>query len=586
VSRLTVRRSMVWQLGWADRRSGSVTRVWFRAVSILKWVYGAKIRPPFLHGRARFVQKIRTAEARLSWAPRTFWPGGDARRSATPVTEGDGDTLKTGNLNSRRGCIRRRSRDMYFEQFYLTCLAHASYLIASEGEAAVVDPQRDVDIYLKAAEEQNCKIRYIFETHLHADFVSGHKELAARTGAKIYIGAQANAGFPHVALTDGFEVKMGAVLIRALETPGHTPESVCLVLTDESATDATKPAQPSAVLTGDTLFIGDVGRPDLSRTHTPRQLAGMLYDSLHNKLLTLPDAVTVYPAHGAGSLCGRAMRAERSSTIATERLTNYALQIASRDEFIAQLTTNLPARPEYFLEDAEINRSGAATLTELPPLAAFSPAEVEALLRQGAVVNVNVLDVRPADEFAAGHVPGSICIALSGQFASWAGGILGIHSKPVLIGDTDAQIEEARLRLARVGIEDLRGYLAGGLAEWRKAGLAVTQTPQISPAELNQKLREGNWRAADIVDVRREGEWQAGHIADVPCSALDTFPKELPAIDQERPVAVHCKSGYRSMVACSLLERAGHRNVVNVAGGFDAWHAAGLPEVAEQLAKA
>src|SRR6202045_881002 len=336
---------------------------------------------------------------------------------------------------------------MYFEQFYLTCLSHASYMIGSEGEAAVVDPQRDVDIYLKVADEQNLKIRHIFETHLHADFVSGHKELAARTGARIYIGAQANAEFPHVPLTDSFEVRMGAVWIRALETPGHTPESVCLVITDEEKLSESrserKAAQPCAVLTGDTLFIGDVGRPDLSKTHTSRELAGLLYDSLHEKLLALPDAVKVYPARGAGSLCGRAMRAERSSTIGTERLTNYALQIASRDEFIAQLTANLPARPDYFLEDAEINRSGAATLTELPPLPALSPAEMQALLKE----NASVLDVRPGDHYAAGHVPGSINIALSGQFASWAGGILGIHSRPILIGETEAQIEEARMRL-------------------------------------------------------------------------------------------------------------------------------------------
>ncbi len=472
---------------------------------------------------------------------------------------------------------------MYFEQFYLTCLAHASYMIGSEGEAAVVDPQRDVDIYLKAAGEQNLKIRHIFETHLHADFVSGHKELAARSGAKIYIGAQANAGFPHVPLTDGFEVKMGAVRIRALETPGHTPESVCLVITDEKES-----ARPCAVLTGDTLFIGDVGRPDLSKTHTSRQLAGLLYDSLHEKLLALPDAVKVYPAHGAGSLCGRAMRAERSSTIGTERLTNYALQIASREEFVGQVTTNLPARPDYFLEDAEINRSGAATLTELPPVPALSPSELQTLLQQNAYVkvNVNVLDVRPGDDFAAGHVPGSINIALAGQFASWAGGILGIHSKPILIGESDAQVEEARMRLARVGIEELRGYLAGGVAAWQKAGLPVLKTAQISAQELNQKLRAGSLRALDVIDVRREGEWQAGHIAQVQCRALDTFPQALPAIDEKRPVAVHCKSGYRSMIACSLLERAGHRSVFNVAGGFDAWHAAELPEVSEHVAKA
>jgi hydroxyacylglutathione hydrolase len=472
--------------------------------------------------------------------------------------------------------------NMYFEQFYLTCLSHASYMLGSEGEAAVVDPQRDVDIYLTAAHKQGLKIRHIFETHLHADFVSGHKELAARTGAKIYIGAQANAEFPHTPLTDGTEVNVGAVRIRALETPGHTSESVCLVITDQSKSSEGKAVEPCAVLTGDTLFIGDVGRPDLSRTHTPQELAGLLYDSLHQKLLALPDAVVVYPAHGAGSLCGRAMRAERSSTIGTERLTNYALQIASREEFIAQLTANLPARPEYFLEDAEINRSGAPTLTDLPPLPALSPAAVQALLQQ----NANVLDVRTSDEFAAGHVPGSISIALSGQFASWAGGILGIHSKPVLIGDSEEQVEEARLRLARVGIEDLRGYLAGGVGAWQNAGLPLMKTAQISPQELNQKLLEGSLRASDILDVRREGEWQAGHIEHVECRPLDTFPQGLPEIEEGRTVAVHCKSGYRSMIACSLLQRAGHRNVINVAGGFDAWHGAEFPEVAETLVKA
>lgn len=470
---------------------------------------------------------------------------------------------------------------MYFEQFYLTCLAHASYMIGSEGEAAIVDPQRDVDIYLKTAEEQGLKIRHIFETHLHADFVSGHTELAARTGAKIYIGAQAHAEFPHVPLTDGFEVKVGAVSIRALETPGHTPESICLVITDESKLPSSQSARLHAVLTGDTLFIGDVGRPDLSKTHTPRQLAGLLYDSLHQKLLTLPDEVLVYPAHGAGSLCGRAMRAERSSTIGQERLTNYALQIPSQEEFIEQLTVNLPARPEYFLEDAEINRSGAAALTELPPLRALTPSEVQALLQE----NANVLDVRPGEEFAAGHVPGAINIALSGQFASWAGGILGIHSRPVLVAGSDSQVEEARMRLARVGIEDLEGYLAGGIGAWQKSGLPLAKTAQISTQELNQKLMQGKMGSRDILDVRREGEWQAGHIAGVECRPLDSFPRGLPTVDDSRAVAVHCKSGYRSMLACSLLERAGHQNVMNVFGGFDAWHAAELPEVAELMVK-
>src|SRR5580693_1139228 len=266
---------------------------------------------------------------------------------------------------------------MYFEQFYLGCLAHASYLLASGGEGVVVDPQRDVELYLKAAQDHGVTIRHIFESHLHADFVSGHRELAARTGATIYMGAQAGATFPHVPVRDGFQLKFGKASIRVLETPGHTPESICLVVTQEES------SLPWAVLTGDTLFIGDVGRPDLSPRHTPAQLAGLLYDNLHKKLLALADDVLVYPAHGAGSLCGKNMRAERSSTIGTERLTNYALQIKSREEFITQLTSNLPARPEYFVKDAEINRAGAGALSDLPPLRPLTPAELNAMLSGG-----------------------------------------------------------------------------------------------------------------------------------------------------------------------------------------------------------
>src|SRR5215470_17135664 len=391
---------------------------------------------------------------------------------------------------------------MYFEQFYLGCLAHASYMLGSDGEAAVVDPQRDVEIYLQAAHQRGLKITHIFETHLHADFVSGHVELARRTGPNIYISEKADAAFPHEALHEGSQIKLGQVRVTALETPGHTPESMCLVITDEE-----KSPQPWAALTGDTLFIGDVGRPDLAKSHTPQQLAGLLYDSLHGKLLKLADSVLVYPAHGAGSLCGRSMRAEKSSTIGTERLTNCALQISNEAAFVQQVTSNLPARPDYFLEDAEINRSGAAALTELRPLTGISPAELQALLDAGA----NVLDVRPADEFAAGHVPGSVSIALSGQFASWAGGMLGIHSQPVLLAATDAQVEEARIRMARVGIEELRGYLAGGFAAWKQAGRPVLVTPQMSVTGLNEKLQQGS---VSVLDVRRDGEWQAGHIAE------------------------------------------------------------------------
>lgn len=460
---------------------------------------------------------------------------------------------------------------MYFEQFYLGCLAHASYMLASDGEAVVVDPQRDVELYVKAAADHGVTIRHIFETHLHADFVSGHKELAARTGAKIYMGAQAGAKFAHVPVRDGFVLNFGKASIRVLETPGHTPESICLVVTDNE-----KSSSPWAVLTGDTLFIGDVGRPDLSPQHTPVQLAGMLYDSLHNKLMALADNVLVYPAHGAGSLCGKNMRAERSSTIGTERLTNYALQIKSREEFVAQLTSNLPARPEYFSKDAEINRTGAAALSDLLPLRAIAPTELKARLEQGDVA----LDVRPCEEFAAAHVPGSVNIALSGQFASWAGTVLGLTAHPVLIASSDEQLEEARLRMARVGIEVLDGYLAGGVAAWQQAGYPLATVAQISANELERKLQSNGLQ---VLDVRRAPEWDAGHIETAIWWPLDNFKVSPPELDQEAPIAVHCKGGYRSMIACSLLQRAGYRNVINVIGGFDAWQQAKLPTVAAKV---
>ncbi len=453
---------------------------------------------------------------------------------------------------------------MHFEQFYLGCLAHASYMLASEGEAVVVDPQRDVEIYLQAAEANGVSIRHIFETHLHADFVSGHRELAARTGAQIYIGAEAEATFPNVAVRDGFQLRVGKMRISALETPGHTPESVCIVVADEE-----KSAAPWAVLTGDTLFLGDVGRPDLSRRYSPAQLAGMLFDSLHNKVLKLADDVLVYPAHGAGSLCGRNMRAERVSTIGTERLTNYALQIKSREEFVKQLTSNLPTRPEYFSQDAEINRSGAAALADLPALPPMEAAELQAILAEGGIA----LDVRAGEEYAAGHVPGSVNIALSGQFASWAGALLGLAARPVLIAESLEAVTEARMRLARIGLEDTRGYLRGGVAAWREAGMALATLPQISVEALGERLRGAGVQELDVqvLDVRREAEWEAGHIAGATWWPLDNFKVAPPEIDRKLPIAVHCKGGYRSMIACSLLLRAGFRNVVNVVGGFDAW---------------
>jgi hydroxyacylglutathione hydrolase len=310
----------------------------------------------------------------------------------------------------------------------------------------------------------------------------------------------------------------------------------------------------------------------LSPRHTPAELAGLLYDSLHKKLLTLSDDVLVYPAHGAGSLCGKNMRAERSSTIGTERLTNYALQITSREAFVAQLTSNLPARPEYFLKDAEINRTGAAALSDLPPLKAIPPCDLNTMLSQGETA----LDVRPGDEFAAGHVPGSVNIALSGQFASWAGTVLGLSAHPVLIAGSPSQLEEARLRLTRVGIEVLDGYLDGGVAAWKQAGFSMATIPQITVSELNARLKS---HAVQVLDVRREPEWEAAHIEGATWWPLDNFHISPPELDHDAPIAIHCKSGYRSIIASSLLQRAGFKHVIDVSGGIDAWLQAKLPTV-------
>jgi len=372
-----------------------------------------------------------------------------------------------------------------------------------------------------------------------------------------------------VEVHDGFELLVGKILITVLETPGHTPESICLVVTDEE-----KSPHPWAILTGDTLFLGDVGRPDLSGTHTPVELAGMLYDSLHNKVLKLADDVIVYPGHGAGSLCGRNMRAERSSTIRTERLTNYALQIDSRDQFIRQLTTNLPPRPEYFPQDAAINRVGAPALSELPKLEPISAGELQSLLHEG----VFAVDIRPGDDFASGHVPGSISIPLSGDFAFWAGSLLGLSSRPVLIAASEEQLAEARTRLARVGIDEVRGYLSGGVGGWTDAGLPLAELPQVNARLLSELLRKDK---AQVLDVRRKPEWEAGHIEGAAWLALDDFKSSLPDIDRRAPIAILCKGGYRSLIAGSLLQRAAFENVTNVTGGFVAWEKAKLPFVTE-----
>ncbi len=455
---------------------------------------------------------------------------------------------------------------MYFKQFYLGCLAHASYMIGSDGEAAVVDPRRDVDTYIDEAHAQGFEIQHVIETHLHADFVSGHQELARRTGAKIYFGAKAGARFDHVPVEEGDDIHVGQVTLRFLETPGHTPESVSILVIDRASSNV-----PKAVLTGDTLFIGDVGRPDLLGSKmSAQELAGMLYDSLHGKLLTLPDSVEVYPAHGAGSLCGRNISSDTSSTIGRERQFNYALRPMPKEEFVQMMTTDLPEAPAYFSRDVAINRGGASELAELPDPAALAPRDVEALQKKGAVV----LDTRPAAQYGAGHVPGSLHIGLSGQFASWAGALVSPRAPVLLVAEDEEQVREARTRLARVGIDNVAGYLAGGILEWDRAWLPLATMEQVNVEELDARLREG--RVRRVVDVRRPAEWQAGHIPNAVHLPLNTLAQNVGELDRSEPLAAICAGGFRSSIATSILEQQGFTKVTNVVGGMAAWTGSGL----------
>lgn len=469
---------------------------------------------------------------------------------------------------------------MYFKQFYLGCLAHASYLIGSEGEAVVVDPQRDVDQYLNEAEAQGLTIKYVIETHLHADFVSGHRELAARAGAEIVFGAKADAAFPHRTVKDGDEITIGQATLRILETPGHTPESICVLVTDNEEFEGKKETgkgkeeeAPQKLLTGDTLFVGDVGRPDLagSKGYTPEVMASLMYDTLHDKLLLLADTVEVYPAHGAGSMCGKNLSKETSSTIGEQRKFNYALQPMSKDAFVRLMTVDLSQAPAYFSQDAEINRTGAAPLGDIQSPKALEANEVQRLEGAGHTI----LDVRPAAEFGAGHVPGAINIGLGGQFASWAGSLIPIGTAIVLVAESEAQAREGVMRLARVGHENVSGYLSGGVAAWNEAGLEVVAVPQITVDELHDLIK--NESELQILDVRRPPEFESGHVPNAVPSPLIGLEQNVSQLnfDPQKPTAVICAGGYRSSAATSILQQHGYPNLLNVTGGTSAWINAG-----------
>lgn len=448
---------------------------------------------------------------------------------------------------------------MIFQPYYLGCLAHASYLIGSEGEAAVVDPQRDVEQYLEDAARHGLTIKHVIETHLHADFVSGHRELAERTGATIYFGQRGDAALPHVAVRDGMQLQLGKARLRFLETPGHTPESISILVTDADA------SHPPRLLTGDALFVGEVGRPDLAagKGYSATQMAEELYATLHQKILALPDAVEVWPAHGAGSACGRNIGAARHSTIGEERRHNYALQPMTKDAFVALVTSDLPPAPAYFGRDAEQNRVGAPSLIEARRPAPLHPDDVERLARDGVVV-----DTRSIEAFEAGHVPGAIFLGLGGPFAPWAGTLLP-HDRPIaLVVEDEAELDEAVVRLARVGIgaDQLAGYLAGGMTAWQLDQRPTATLQPLPAAALGARLAE-----LTLVDVRRRVEFDTGHIQGAVSMPLEELGARAGSLSADRPIAIVCGSGYRSTIAASLLAARHDLQIVNVEGGMTAW---------------
>ena len=461
---------------------------------------------------------------------------------------------------------------MILKQFYLNCLAHASYLIGDEasGTACVVDPQRDIDQYLTFARGHGLTIKHVILTHFHADFIAGHLELRDSTGARIYLGRVAQAEYSFTPLGDGDRIEMGQVSLEALETPGHTAESISILVFDAHAAGAA----PAAVLTGDTLFVGDVGRPDLraSLGWSATELGGMLYDSVHRKLLALPDSSLVYPAHGAGSLCGKAISKETVSTIGEQRRLNYALQPMSKEAFVQLVTADQPLAPSYFTYDAQLNSRERATLQETLARE-VSPMTLDQLL---AVQDAGgqVLDTRDAAQFASGHLRGSINIGLVGQYATWAGTVLD-PEKPILIIADPGQESESALRLGRIGLDTVVGYLDGGFRSVDARPSLITTTERITP-ELAAE-RAGGVNPPLLLDVRTPGERAAKKIegsVSVPCQELRDRLDEIP---RNRPILVYCAGGYRSSLAASLLQRAGVSQVSEIAGGIAAWEAARMP---------
>jgi glyoxylase-like metal-dependent hydrolase (beta-lactamase superfamily II) len=468
---------------------------------------------------------------------------------------------------------------MIFKQFYLPCLAHASYLIGDEttGTAAVVDPQRDTDQYVAFASEHGLQIKHVFLTHLHADFVAGHLELRDRAGATIYLGSSAKTAYAFTPLHDGSILEFGRIRLKALETPGHTPESVSIVVYDFDSSDTL----PYAVLTGDTLFIGDVGRPDLrvALGWSATDLGGMLFDSLHDKLLRLPDQSLVYPAHGAGSLCGKAISKETVSTLGEQRRCNYALQPMTKEAFIGVVTADQPEAPPYFTYDAVLNSQERPTLDEAlaREMKSLTLDTVLAMQAEGAQIGVQILDTRDPAEFAAAHLAGSINIGLAGQYATWAGTVLD-HARPIVIIATPGREHESAVRLGRIGFDHVAGYLENGLRALDPRPDLIASTEHLSAQAAAERLSSSHPPLA--IDVRTSREREHKHIEGSLSIPLNRLADHLPSLPTDRPLLVYCAGGYRSSVAASLLQRAGFRPVAEIAGGFAAWEAAKLPVAA------
>jgi hydroxyacylglutathione hydrolase len=458
---------------------------------------------------------------------------------------------------------------MKVEQIYTGCLAQGAYYIESKGEAAIIDPLRETSPYVEKANRNNVRIKYVLETHFHADFVSGHVDLAAATGAEIVYGSAANPSFKAYLAQDGEELKVGEVTIKVLHTPGHTMESVTYLLRDEQGKDA-------ALFTGDTLFIGDVGRPDLAAgsTLSTEQLAGNLFDSLRHKIMPLADNLLVYPAHGAGSACGKNMSKETHDTLGHQKQTNYALQAdMTKEAFIREVTAGLLPPPGYFPLNVKMNKEGYTSMDKVlkQGLQALSPAAFEAAANETGAL---ILDTRKAEVFAQGFIPNAINIGLDGSFAPWVGALIPDIEQPILFVADEGQEEEVVTRLARVGYDHTIGFLRGGIGAWKAAGKEVDHVVSISADDFARRFSQGNAR---VLDVRKESEFLAEHVAGAQNTPLDTLNDHLGEIPTDEVVYLHCAGGYRSMIAASILRARGWENFIDVQGGFAAIAATDVP---------